>query len=118
VTAPSKSLLDDLPELSWLPPWAQLQADDAHKHELTLSKSLSDQHPLYGRSAQALAGRMDDADDVLFLVGGPDELCVVNVGSAAERSATRPFFVIYGSVSEFEQGCMLPDHLEFTDEDV
>ena len=32
--------------------------------------------------------------------------------------SARLFFMLFGSVSDFEQGCMLPDHLEHTDEDV
>jgi hypothetical protein len=118
VTAPSKSLLDDLSALTFLAPWAALQPEEAQKHALKLSNNLSDQHPLYGRSAQAVASRTDDAEDVLFLIGDPDELCVVNLASAGRPSATKPFFMIFGSVSEFEQGCMLPDHFEHTDEDV
>lgn len=118
MTAPSKSLTDDLSTLTWLPPWAPLATADAAQLELTLSKVLSDQHPLYGREAKAVASRSDDAEDVLFLVHGPEELCVVNLASAAKASATRPFFMLFSAVSEFEQGCMLPDHLEYTDEDV
>ena len=121
MTAPSKSLFDDLSVLSWLPPWAALEPGDASEYERNLAKVVSGQHPLYGRSARAVAARTDDADDVLFLVAGPDELCVVNFGSAGssgEPSATRPFVMSFGSVSEFEQGCMMPDHLEHTDEDV
>jgi hypothetical protein len=118
VPASPKSLLDDLAELSWLPPWAELDPAKAREHEQTLSNGLSDQHPLYGRAARALASRTDDAEEVLFVVSEPDELSVVNLGSIGKRSATRPFFMMYSSVSEFEQGCMLPDHLEHTDEDV
>jgi hypothetical protein len=118
VTAPSKSLLDDLAALAWLPPWAQLEPEKAREHEKTLSNSLSEEHPMHGRSAQALAARIDDAADVLFLVGDPDELCVVNLDSGSKRSADRPFFVAYRSVPEFERGCMEPDHFEYTDDDV
>lgn len=112
------TVLDDLSALSWLPPWAQLEPTQARAFEQTLSNSLSEQHPLHGRPAKALAKRSDDADEVLFFVSGPDELCVVNLESARKRSADRPFFVAYATALEFEQGCMLPDHLEYTDEDV
>ena len=118
MTAPSKSLIDDLSALTWLPPWAALAPADAAKHELTLSNVVSEQHPLHGRAGKAVAGRSDDADDVLFVVSGPDELCVVNLASATKPSATRPFFMLFAAVSDFEQGCMVPDHLEHTDEDV
>lgn len=118
MTAPSTSLLADLSALTWLPPWAALEPDDAAEHELTLSKAVSEQHPLYGRGGKAVAARIDDADDVLFLVSGPDALCVVSLSSASRASATRPFFMLFGTVFEFEQGCMVPDHLEYTDEDV
>jgi hypothetical protein len=118
VTAPSKSLIDDLSELTWLPPWTALAPADAAQHELTLSKVVCDQHPLHGRGGKAVASRIDDADDVLFVVSEPDALCVVNLASATKPSATRPFFMLFSAVSEFEQGCMLPDHLEYTDEDV
>lgn len=118
MTAPSKSLIDDLTALTWLPPWAALAPADAAQHALTLSKVVSDQHPLHGRCGKAVAGRSDDAEDVLFVIEGPDELCVVNLASATTPSATRPFFMLFSSVADFEQGCMLPDHLEHTDEDV
>jgi hypothetical protein len=112
------ALLDDLSFLTWLEPWVALQPSETRQHEQALLKCLMAEHPLHGRSVRALAARSDDAEDVLFLMGEPDALCVVNLGSAGKPSATRPFFVIYTQVSEFEQGCMLPDHLEYTDEDV
>jgi hypothetical protein len=115
---PGVPLRDDLSVLTWLPPWTQLEPAQARAYEQTLSNSLTEQHPLHGRSAQAFAKRSDDAEEVLFLVQGPDVLCVVNLESARKRSAERPFFVTYASTEEFEQGCMLPDHLEYTDEDV
>ena len=115
---PAVTVLDDLSALKWLPPWVQLEPTQARAYEQTLSNSLAEQHPLHGRSAQAFAKRTDDAEEVLFFVSGPDELYVVNLESARKRSAERPFFVAYASVEEFEHGCMLPDHLEYTDEDV
>lgn len=118
MTAPPKSLLDELSALTWLPPWAPLEPAQARACEQTLSNSLSEQHPLHGRNARAYAKRDDDAEEVLFLVSHPDALCVVNLDSVGKRAADRPFFVAYGSLEEFEQGCMLPDHLEYTDEDV
>lgn len=118
MTAPSKSLLEDLSALTWLSPWSALSPEEARQRELKLSTSLSDQHPLHGRSAKAVASRTDDAEDVLFVVATPDELCVVNMDSAGKPSATKPFFMLFSSVSEFEEGIMLPDHLEHTDEDV
>ncbi|HET8934630.1 MAG TPA: hypothetical protein VFN67_14375 [Polyangiales bacterium] len=112
------TLRDDLSALNCLAPWVQLEPVQARAFEQTLSNSLAEQHPLHGRSAQAFAKRTDDAEEVLFLVDSPEQLCVVNLESARKHSADRPFFVAYASVEEFEQGCMLPDHLEYTDEDV
>jgi hypothetical protein len=112
------TLHDDLSSVTWLDPWAQLTADEAPAHERVLQSSLSEAHPLYGRQARALAARHDDAGDVLFVVNAPDELCVVNLSGAAKRSATSPYFASFASADEFVHGCMLPDHLEHTDDDV
>lgn len=112
------TLLDDLSSVTWLEPWASLTGDDARVREAALRGGLSEAHPLFGRPARALAARGDDAGDVLFALEGPDELCVVNLAGSIKRSATSPFFASFGSVEEFVQGCMLPDHLEHTDDDV
>ena len=113
------TLHDDLSSVTWLAPWAQLSPEAAGAHERKLQSILSAGHPLHGRAARALAARSDEeAGDVLFLVSGPDELCVVNLGGAGKRSATSPYFASFASAEEFEQACMLPDHLEYTDEDI
>ena len=112
------TLLDDLSSVTWLEPWARLTPEAASAHERTLQSSLAEVHPLHGRAARALAVRNDDAGDVLFVLEAPDELCVVNLGGALKRSATSPYFASFASVEEFEQGIMLPDHLEHTDEDI
>ena len=108
------TLLDDLSSVTWLVPWERVTPEAARTHERALQKSLSEAHPLHGRAARALAARNDDAGDVLFVVEAPDELCVVNLSG----SPSSPFFASFASAEEFEQGCMLPDHLEHTDDDV
>ena len=107
------TLLEDLSSVTWLEPWAPLTPEEGRAREAALRSRLSEAHPLHSREVQAVAARSDDASDVLFLLRTPDELCVVNLGGA--RS---PFFASFGSVDEFVQGCMLPDHLEHTDDDV
>ena len=113
------ALREDLAALTWLEPWAPLQPTEARERERELASSLSDLHPLYGRKAEAIAARTDDASDVLFCVSTPDQLAVVNLvpGRKTKGSAQIPFFVPYDSVDDFEQGCMAPDHLEYSDED-
>jgi hypothetical protein len=106
------TLLDDLSSVTWLEPWARLTPEAARTHERALQNSLSEAHPLHGRAARAVAARSDDAGDVLFVVEAPDELCVVNLGGSS------PFVASFASAEEFEHGCMLPDHLEHTDDDV
>ena len=112
------TLHDDLSSVTWLEPWRSLSADEARAHESSLRSSLCEAHPLHGRQAQAKAARSDDAGDVLFVVSTPDEVCVVNLSGTPKRSATSPFFVSFSNADEFVQGCMLPDHLEYTDDDV
>jgi hypothetical protein len=110
--------LDELSSVTWLDPWAPLTAEAARAREGALRGNVSEAHPLFGRPARALAARGDDAGDVLFALEAPDELCVVNLAGSIKRSATSPYFASFSSVEEFVQGCMLPDHLEHTDDDV
>jgi hypothetical protein len=112
-------LHDELAKLSWLEPWAPLSPEDAREREADLAACLVEAHPLHGRSARALAARTDEASDVLFLVTSPEQLAVVNLVPARKGKGTAhaPFFMLHDSVEEFEQACMLPDHLEYSDAD-
>lgn len=141
------TLHEELSALIWLAPWAKLEAEaeETRQYEHALARGLVREHPLYGRSAKAVAARVHDdlddlldddavdedvsddhedsgiradAEEVLFLVDGPDQLCVVNLASAGKRTADSPFFSAFDSAAEFEQACLLPDHLEYSDHDV
>lgn len=110
--------LDDaLDTFEWLEPWAPLPAAQARERERQLLASLVPEHALHGRSARALAARLDDAPDTLFAIEAPDELCVVSLSPGRKRSADSPYFTRFESLGEFGQACMLPDHLEHTDSD-
>lgn len=113
------SIMDyDLTGFEWLEPWAPLPESQAREREQQLQISLVPEHPLHGRPATALGARADDdAPDVLFALGAPVELCVVSLSVVRKRTAATPFFNVYESIEEFREACMMPDHLEHTDED-
>jgi hypothetical protein len=108
----------EVSELEWLEPWCALTGPQARERERQLAALLIPEHPLHGRNARALGAREDEAEETLFALEGPDELCVVNLSATRKRSADSPHFTAFESLEDFRQGCMLPDHLEATDEDV
>ena len=109
---------DEWTNFEWLEPWAPLADPQARERERQLASSLVPEHPLYGRSARALGARLDDAAQSLFALEAPAELCVVSLGAVRKSSAESPFFSAFESLADFRQACMLPDHLEHTDDDV
>jgi len=137
------TLEEELSALTWLAPWIKLDFDETQVYERALARSLVPEHALHGRAAKAVAVRFDDdlrdhdddedtdaaaasagaasrgADEALFLMDGPEpRLYVVNLASAGGRTAESPFYSAFESAREFEHACMLPDHLEYSDEDV
>jgi len=108
----------DLTAFEWLEPWSALPDAQARERERQLQILLIPEHPLHGRPARALAERGDDAPDTLFALDAPVELCVVSLSSVRKRTASSPFFSVFESLTEFREACMLPDHLEYTDDDV
>jgi hypothetical protein len=66
-----------------------------------------------GVTRAVAVGRRRDADDVLFyLPDGPAPLAVVHLTwtGRRERKPEFPWTMLYHSVAEFVEQCMLPDH--------
>jgi hypothetical protein len=109
--------IEELSNFQWLEPWAKVSAERAESLQHQLQNELAAEHVLSGRKASAVGVRAD-CDDVLFLFSDPDELVVVHLPHKRGLSAQAPFFVAFESLQQFVEGCMQPDHLEYTDDDV
>lgn len=109
---------DDSPfaDLTWLEPWQPMAAEARNSADSALRRELVAGHPLFGRAAHAVARRID-CDDVLFALEGPAGLAVVNLTHARNRTPESPHVMLFDSVNEFVEGCMQPDHAEYTDSD-
>jgi hypothetical protein len=109
---------DDSPfaALTWLEPWQPMAAPARSAAEAALRRELGAGHALFGRPAHAIAKR-SDSDDVLFALEAPGELAVVHLTRARNRAPDSPHAMLFASVAEFVEGCMQPDHAEYTEAD-
>jgi hypothetical protein len=112
------ALLENLSHVAWLAPWEPLAGSAADERERLLALSLRPGHPLDRCSTRALAARSDGVMDTLFLLEDPERLCVVHMRQVARAAPDAPTFSTFDSFEDFSEACMLPDHLEHTDEDV
>jgi hypothetical protein len=110
------ALSDDLAGLEWLPPWAPVDAARARECEHELERRLGPQHALRGRVVRALARRIDEVPDTLFLLREPD--CLWLVPATGSLAANGGELATFEDIAGFATACMLPDHLEYTDDDV
>jgi hypothetical protein len=111
------TLLSNIDEVTWLEPWARLEEQDQDVLERELRRELIAGHVLFGRDARAIA-RRDDQDDVLFLVEAPPQLAVVHLTYVRESRPEFPHTMLFETIAEFAEACMLPDHAELTDDDI
>lgn len=92
--------------LEFLPPWEETEAplDDE------LEKEINEQHPLFGKSAKAIARRVD-CDDVLFKFG-EEEYAVVHLIWSGKKEASRefPYTRIYKHWTAVYEDVILRDH--------
>ena len=106
----------DVPaSLEWLPPWEPVSTGDV-EYARELERELSDQHPLFGIPAVAIAKR-NDCDDVLFLTADPTKpLAAVHLTwrARSESSSTWPFTKTYESWFDWIERRMKPDHKEYS----
>lgn len=110
----------ELQTMNWLEPWALLTPERAGELERELTRVLRPEHELAQtgpRGAKAIAAH-SDTPDVLFLLQGPDQLCVVHLGKTPHEDPAWPFYILFDTTQDFVDGCMQPDHLEASDDDV
>jgi hypothetical protein len=108
----------DLTQLTdrWLEPWEPVSEPRATSLANTLAAELAASHALHGRPARAI-GASSDSDDVLFLIGDPEQLVVVHLTYQKQTEAQWPLCMVFDSVVSFVDGCMQPDHLEYVDDE-
>jgi hypothetical protein len=104
-------------DVIWLEPWALLEAQGRDALERELRRELIAGHVLFGREARAIA-RREDQDDVLFMVEAPEQLAVVHLTYVRDTRPEFPHTMIFETIAQFIEACMLPDHAELTDDDV
>jgi hypothetical protein len=107
---------DIFAELTWLEPWQPLTAAARGPLEQALQCELASGHALFGRAARAIAKRID-SPEVLFALQAPEQLAVVHLRHARKGSPESPHALYFESVQDFVEGCMQPDHAEYTDSD-
>lgn len=120
--APSPATTDDearieavapgtLPTIGWLPPWIELaRADDRRFFEDELYREIGPHHVLANRLAIAV-GRVDGADDVLYMLDGGD-VAEVHLTFAATRESEPawPRAVVFPGVEAWIEARMIPSH--------
>lgn len=102
--------LDDLGALQWLEPWRAVVSG----LEVELKNEIGEGHPLYGQKAISVARRFD-SDDVLFLLlehAAPLAVVHLTWMGRTEKNSNWPHTTFYGSMDDFVERCMKPDHLE------
>src|SRR6266511_1897199 len=101
-------------EIEWREPWELVADGEQRRHlEAELRRELTPSHPLHGRTAKAVAHRIDQ-DDVLFLVD--EELAVVHLtySSSVPECPPWPRTRRFSSPLEFVSKCLTPDHDDYT----
>jgi hypothetical protein len=111
------SLRDELQSIDWLEPWAPLTHARAGELTRKLTSALSADHALRERQPEAVAARID-TPDTLFWLRDPEQLCLIHLVKPRRADDTWPEQTEYDSVQDFIDGCMQPDHLEDSDDDV
>ena len=104
--------LDDLNAMQFLAPWHAAVPG----LESELKNEVGESHPLFNRKAISVA-RRKDSDDVLFLLlDHPSPLAVVHLTwtGRCESNSTWPQTTFYGSLHDWVERCMKPDHAEFS----
>ncbi len=104
-------------DVEWQAPWSQVQDETVRASLLAeLVREVAPGHVLHGRPASILARRCD-CDDVLALVGRPEQLAVVHLTycSGPDRPPW-PSTRIFESFSEFAEKVMSLDHDEYESE--
>ena len=98
-------------EITYLPPWRAVTAEEGREHEAELKREVRDEHPLFGLGVEAIAKR-DDQDDVLFKIAGSPRVAVVHLTWRGEREKDPrwPFTVLFGSLTDWVEKEMKPDH--------
>jgi hypothetical protein len=111
------SLHDELQTIEWLEPWAALTHARAAELTRKLTSALDAEHVLRARQPEAVAARVD-TPDTLFWLREPEQLCLIHLLKPRNAGETWPDVTEYDSVQEFIDGCMAPDHLEDSDDEV
>jgi hypothetical protein len=108
-------VIEDQP--AWREPWVPV-ANEREPGLLAaeLLREVAPGHPLHDRPVRIWARRCD-CDDVLVLVGNPEQLAVVHLSYASRPDRPPwPKTRIFDSFAEFVEKIMIPDHDEFTSE--
>jgi hypothetical protein len=114
------TLTEELARAEWLIPWQPLEPAAARERESALTRAVSPGHPLHAlveHAPIAIAARIDDVSDTLFLLGPEARLCVLPLAQLS-KLREQAELGIFSNFAEFREACMWPDHLEYTDEDV
>jgi hypothetical protein len=100
--------VEDIKEVLFLEPW-QLTGPGL---ESELAQEVSEQHPLFGKRAVAVARRHDNDDVLFFLPDRPQPLAVVHLTWRREQSPEWPWTVFFSSLQDWVERCMKRDHDE------
>lgn len=97
------------PTIQWLHPWAACEPGFAEKE---LAREIGPKHVLAGKRAVAIGRRVDTDDALFWLPDGPAQLAVVHLTWARRREPKPqwPWTDLYGSVEEWIERRMRPDH--------
>ena len=98
--------------IEWIEPWEAVE-QPAESLNAELKKEVPPEHPLYGRSANAIGHRID-CDDVLFELSN-GTLAVVHLtwSGKQDQHPQFPWTTQFQSIDEFIENAMIPDAKEY-----
>ncbi len=101
-------------EPPFVAPWKPvLENEQRLVLETELASTISRDHLLQGKRAQAFARRVD-CDEVAYIIDGGPQIAVVHLTYSVETDSNWPLAIVYDSVDHFAEARMIPDHKEQT----
>ncbi|HEX9990166.1 MAG TPA: hypothetical protein VGE45_17040 [Chloroflexia bacterium] len=108
--------IDDFQQnVAWLHPWEAVKPG----LEVYLKKEVGRGHVLSGVRAISVGHRVDNDDVLFFLPDSPSPLAVIHLTYSPvtednpEYTPDFPWTVLYSSLEEWAEKCLVPNHLEY-----
>ena len=99
--------------LAWRKPWEGIPQNERDTVAAELRREIVNDHVLHGVTVTAFGHRID-CDDFVFIMGDvSSRVAVVHLTWRVETTADWPHVIIFDSLDEWREECMLPDAQEY-----